>query len=747
MSSRRLSILIGTFALSVVAARVTSAQSLPRPEPGVTSQSELGTEKLPAGFIKEFGTMWTFEAAPLDYWKARYGFTPTQQWLDHVRLASIRLPNCSSSFVSSRGLVMTNHHCARECITAVSTPDSNLQEIGFVAKTQADERKCSGLYVDQLQGIEDVTPKVQKAITATTPARQVSQRNAAIDSLEKACETGPDVQCQVITYYQGGAYSLYRFKRFSDLRLVMAPEEAISFYGGDPDNFTYPRYDLDLSLMRVYENGQPYQPKDYLKWSREGAKESDPVFVTGNPGSTGRLLTVAQMEYLRDVQYPAQLSSYDRNLAVMEEMSKQDEETRRALENQIFSLKNSKKAVTGYLSGLQDSAVMAKKRAFERDFRRRINGDPKLKARYGTSWDAIATAQRQLAGISKQQRWYSFSGSPLLNVAGGLVRIPEQARLPDSLRLPQYRAGGLDLIKGSIAGPIETDPEAEKQILQAWLTQASKDLPVSDPYLTAFLDGRSPEVAAEAAVNGTKLADSTVRAQLLAGGSTAVASSKDPMIVLARKLNPIAMRVQQRAARLNDVVSANAEKVGRAIYAAYGRSLPPDATFSLRISDGVVKSYPMNGTMAPYKTSFYGLYARSAEFDDKPPFQLPERWKTHRTRLDLSQPLDFVTTNDIIGGNSGSPVINQNAEVVGLIFDGNIEQLPNRFLYTDESARAVAVHSRGLTEALRKVYEADRIADELEGAPTQARRIPLQGDSVRMKQAPARDSAAAGRGP
>ena len=427
--------------------------------------------------------MWTFEAPPLDYWKARYGFTPTQQWLDHVRLASIRLPNCSSSFVSSRGLVMTNHHCARECITAVSTPDSNFQEIGFVAKTQADERKCPGLYVDQLQGIEDVTPKIQKAITATTPAQQVSQRNAAIDSLEKACETGPDVQCQVITYHQGGAYSLYRFKRFSDLRLVMAPEEAISFYGGDPDNFTYPRYDLDLSLMRVYENGQPYQPKDYLKWSREGAKEGDPVFVTGNPGSTGRLLTVAQMEYLRDVQYPAQLSSYDRNLAVMEEMSKQDEETRRALENQIFSLKNSKKAVTGYLSGLQDSSVMAKKRAFERDFRRRVNADPKLKARYGASWDAIATAQRQLAGIAKQQRWYSFSGSPLLNVAGGLVRIPAQAKLPDSLRLPQYRAGGIDQIKASIAGPIETEPEAEKQMLQAWLTQASKDLPVNDPYL------------------------------------------------------------------------------------------------------------------------------------------------------------------------------------------------------------------------------------------------------------------------
>ncbi len=738
MFDRRLSILIGTLVLSVVVARTAPAQ--------VTSQSELGTEKLPAGFIKEFGTMWTFEAPPLDYWKARYGFTPTQQWLDHVRLASIRLPNCSSSFVSSRGLVMTNHHCARECITAVSTPDSNFQETGFVAKTQADERKCPGLFVDQLQGIEDVTQKIQKAITATTPAQQVSQRNSAIATTEKACETGPDVQCQVITYHQGGAYSLYRFKRFSDLRLVMAPEEAISFFGGDPDNFTYPRYDLDLSLMRVYENGQPYQPKDSLKWSREGAKEGDPVFVTGNPGSTGRLLTVAQMEYLRDVQYPAQLSSYDRNLAVLEEMSKQDEETRRALENQIFSLKNSKKAVTGYLSGLQDSAVMAKKRSFERDFRRRVNADPKLKARYGASWDAIASAQRQLAGIAKQQRWYSFSGSPLLNVAGGLVRIPEQAKLPDSLRLPQYRAGGIDLIKGSVAGPIETEPEAEKQMLQAWLTQASKDLPVNDPYLTAFLDGRSPEVAAEAAINGTKLADSTVRAQLLAGGSAAVARSKDPLIVLARKLNPIAMRVQQRAARLSDVTNANAEKVGRAIYAAYGRSLPPDATFSLRISDGVVKSYPMNGTVAPYKTSLYGLYARSAEFDDKPPFQLPERWKTHRSRLDLSQPLDFVTTNDIIGGNSGSPVINQNAEVVGLIFDGNIEQLPNRFLYTDETARAVAVHSRGLTEALRKVYEADRIADELEGVQGQARQIPIRGDSLRMAPSAQTDSSKAGQG-
>jgi hypothetical protein len=733
MRGLRFRSLLLTLGLIVLAVRPALSQ--------VTSPTELGAEKLPAGFIKEFGTMWTFEAPPLDYWKARYGFTPTKAWLDHVRLASIRLPNCSSSFVSSRGLVMTNHHCARECITAVSTPDSNFQEIGFVAKTQADERKCPGLFVDQLQSIEDVTDRIQHAVTATTPAQQMAQRTAAADSIEHGCETDPSTHCQVITYYQGGAYSLYRFHRFTDLRLVMAPEETISFFGGDPDNFTYPRYDLDLSLMRVYENNQPYQPKDYLKWSKDGAKEGDLVLVTGNPGSTGRLLTVAQMEYLRDVQYPAQLAAYERNLSVLRELAQKDEQTRRAVENDIFSLENSKKAVTGYLSGLQDSAVMAKKRAFERDFRRRIAANPKLKARYGSSWDAIAASQKELTALSKKQRWYGFGGSPLLNIAGGLVRIPEQAKLPDSLRLPQYRGDNIETLKNQVVAGLPTTPDQDREMLQAWLTQASKDLPLSDPYLSTFLAGRSPEVAAEAAVNGTKLADSTYRVSLLQGGSAAVASSKDPLIVLARKLNPIAMGVQRRAAKLNDVISANAEKVGRAIFAAYGRSLPPDATFSLRISDGVVKSYPMNGTLAPYKTSFYGLYARSAEFDDKPPFQLPERWKSHRDRLDLTAPLDFVTTNDIIGGNSGSPVINKNAEVVGLIFDGNIEQLPNRFLYSDEVARAVAVNSRGLTEALRKVYEVDRIADELEGV--QVSQAGARTDSLKTSPAPTKDSVTA----
>jgi peptidase S46-like protein len=732
MHGTRFGTLAALLGLSLILAEPTNAQV-------AVSAAPDSTAKLPPGYVKEFGTMWTFEAPPFDYWKARYGFTPTQGWLDHLRLASVRLPNCSASFVSSRGLVMTNHHCARECISAVSTADTNFQELGFVSKTQADERKCDGFYVDQLQSIEDVTDRIQGALKSKVPAQQVAQRNAAIADIEGGCKQETGLTCQVVSYYQGGIYSLYRFKRFDDMRLVMAPEEAISFFGGDPDNFTYPRYDLDLTLLRVYVNGAPFRPKDYLKWSANGAKEGDVVFVTGNPGSTGRLLTVAQMEYLRDVQYPAQLASYDRNLAVLQELSQRDEATRRALENDIFSLQNSKKAVTGYLSGLQDSSLMAKKRTFERDFRKRIAADPKLRARYGTAWDAIAKAQAEQTALAKQQRWYSFGASPLFNIAGGIVRVPEQAKLPDSLRLPQYRGQGVENIRNLILEDPKSNAEQDKQLLQGWLTQASKELPRNDPYLRTILGGRSPEVAAEAAVNSTTLADSATRAALIDGGSAAVAASKDPLIVLARKLNPIAMRVQQHSARLNDVISANAEKVGQAIFVAYGRSLPPDATFSLRISDGVVKSFPMNGTIAPYRTTFYGLYGRSAEFDDKPPFRLPERWKTHRDKLDLGQPLDFAFTSDIIGGNSGSPVVNKNAEVVGLVFDGNIEQLPNRFLFTDEVARAVAVHSEGIVEALRKVFEADRIADELEGRVA-VRQVQVQPDSLRRAPPTARDS-------
>ena len=668
-----------------------------------------------SGFVKEFGTMWTFDAPPLDYWEATYGFRPDQAWLDHVRLSTARIPGCSSSFVSVDGLLLTNHHCARSCISATSTPDSNYQETGFVARSFGEEKQCPGMYADQLQSIEDVTDRVRGAVTASDPATQVAQRDSIMALIRNECSESTGLNCQVVRFYQGGMYSLYRYRRFSDVRLVMAPEGQAAFFGGDPDNFTYPRYDLDMTLFRVYENGAPRRTDHFFSWSEFGAAEGELVFVIGNPGSTGRLLTMAQMEHLRDVQYPAQLAGYERQLEVLRVVAARSEEDRRRNENRIFGLENSHKAVSGYLTGLLDPTIMSKKDAFEADFRGRIAADPELQAKYGAAWDIIAEAQQELALLATQRNFYGFGGSQMLGMAGNLVRLPEQAQLPDSMRMAQFRGDRLDRLQSQMMQPLSFDIQAEQMTLAAQLRAAQEALPPDDPFLRAVLNGRTPEAAAGELYTGTRLGDLEVRIALLQGGAAAIVASDDPMIVLARAIDPLAIAVDERVSELDATISANAELVGQAIFAAYGKSLPPDATFTPRISDGVVKRYPMNGTVAPYKTTMYGLYARAEEFDHQDPWVLAPRWKERRDRLDLTTPLNFVSTNDIIGGNSGSPVINRNAEVVGLIFDGNIEMLPNRFIFTDEISRSVSVHSAAIIEALRKIYDADRVADELQG--------------------------------
>jgi hypothetical protein len=422
------------------------------------------------------------------------------------------------------------------------------------------------------------------------------------------------------------------------------------------------------------------------------------------------------MEYLRDVQYPAQLAGYQRQLAVIRQIAARSEEDRRANENRIFGLENSHKAVSGYLSGLLDEDRMARKAAFEGDFRRRIEADPELLAKYGGAWDAIAEAQGEVASFAAQSRYYGFGGSQLLGAAGNLVRLPEQTALPDSLRLPAFRADRLQLLQDQLTAEMSVDLGLEGLNLVAQLQAAQAELPAGDPFLEAVLEGSgTPEAAAHALLSRTRLADPQLRQSLMEGGAAAIAASDDPMIVAARAINPLAAEVAERAAPLNAVISANAELVGQAIFAAYGHSLPPDATFTLRITDGVVKRYPMNGTYAPYKTTLFGLYARAAEFDNEPPWQLAPRWQERRDLLDLSTPINFVSTSDIIGGNSGSPVINKDAEVVGLVFDGNIQFLPNRFIFNSAVARTVSVHSAGIIEALRKVYDAAWIADELQG--------------------------------
>jgi hypothetical protein len=664
--------------------------------------------------------MWTFDAPPMDYWKRTYGFAPDQAWLDHVRAASVRLSNCSSSFVSANGLVLTNQHCIRDCAVDISPPDTNYIQTGFVARTMREEKKCPGMYIDELVSIENVTQRVIGALTGESAEAQARQRADVITRIQDECAAQTGLTCQVVSLYHGGIYSVYRFRRYDDLRLVFSPEDPVAAFGGDYDNFTYPRHDLDVGLLRAYSGDKPLSPRNYLRWSANGPVEGEVVFIVGNPGSTGRLNTMTQMEFLRDVQYPATLGGYARALDIYRTLSARNETALRMYQNNIFSIENSQKAVMGYRRGLVDSLYMGKRAAFEAEFRARLAADPKYSA-FGTAYESIAGAQRELATIDAVRRYHSFgpalalAGSRLLTMAGQLVRVQEQLAAPDSVRLTAYRGNLATGIRAALLREQPIDTALEVRAIAAHLRAAQSELPANDPYLRAALSSRTPDEAAANLVRNTRVGDLAFRKSLLEGGVTAVASSPDPLIVLARTIDPLNRSVTKRAEQLTAVITRNTEKIGQALFATYGTALPPDATFTLRISDGVVKGYPNNGTFAPYKTTFHGLYNRTASFDGKPPWHLPPRWIERKDRLELSTPSNFVSTGDIIGGNSGSPVVNAKGEVVGVSFDGNIESLPNRFMFTTDAARAVSVHSRAITETLRRMYDAPAIAEELEG--------------------------------
>jgi hypothetical protein len=661
--------------------------------------------------------MWTFDNPPVKQLEKRYHFTPTQQWLDHVRLSCVRLNDGGSgSFVSAHGLLLTNHHVARGQLQKNSTAERDYVKNGFYAPTPDQEMKSPDLEVNVLISMENVTQAVVAALQgAKTPAEEFTRRKAAIANIERESMQKTGLRSDVVTLYQGGEYWLYSYKKYTDVRLVFAPEDQAAFFGGDPDNFTYPRYDLDMALFRVYENGKPLDTKDHLKWNAKGAGDNELVFVPGHPGRTQRLDTVAQLEYDRDYAEPLSLKLLRNRIAVLERYGAQGTEQARQVASMIFGLQNSVKAIDGRYKGLLDKSVMDKKRQDDEDFRAKVMANPEWKQAFGGAWDAIAGATRKAVSRARQQAYRNID-SQLAATAATIVDYVAEIKKPDGERLAQYHEAGLESLRHRLFSRAPTYPAMEIARMTGALEADVADLGPDDPFLKIVLDGRSPKEAATALVNGTKLADPAVRKQLVDGGEAAVAASTDTMIVLQRKLDPLRREmIKWQEDNVQSVQQEAGEKLGKARFAAYGKTTYPDATFTLRLSYGQVKGYPMNGTEAPYKTTFYGLFDRAASFDFDGPFYLPSRYKEGRDKLDLATPLDFVTTNDIIGGNSGSPVINRNAEIVGLIFDGNIESLVGDFVYDGTANRAVAVHTAGMTEALRKLYGTDRVVEELLG--------------------------------
>jgi len=657
--------------------------------------------------------MWTFDNPPIKQLKENYQFTPTAAWLDHLRLACARVGSASGSFVSAHGLLLTNHHVARRQLQSNSSAEHDYLRDGFYAATPEAEMKSPDLEVNVLVSMEDVTARVQAAVKRAGAAEeQFRARRAVTAEIARESEKATGLRSDVVSLYQGGEYWLYRYKRYTDVRLVFAPEQQIAFYGGDPDNFTYPRYDLDMALFRVYENGKPIEVKDYLNWNPQGVRDGDLVFVSGHPASTLRLSTVAQLENQRGVVLPDLVKRLKNEIETLRRYSAGGAEPARQAASEIFSRENSFKANDGRLKGLLDPQVMSLKQREESEFRARVRANPQWQALYGKAWDEIAGAMRESDQRAKLQ--FRATDSTLATIARQIVEYVAEIKKPDGERLAAYHDARLRSLKVRLFSPAPIYAPMEIAKLAGSLKLAIEELGPDDAFVKIALNGKSPRDAASEWVSGTKLAEAEERKKLIDGGEAAVGASQDSMIVLARRLDPLQREENKwNEDHVESVLQRASELLGEARFAAYGKNIYPDATMTLRLSYGKVAGYPMNGTNAPPRTTFYGLYDRAFSFHFEGPFALPARYREAQGKLDLATPLNFVTTNDIIGGNSGSPVVDRAGDIVGLIFDGNIESLVGDYVYDGAANRAVAVTTNAMTEALRKLYGAGRLVDEM----------------------------------
>lgn len=658
----------------------------------------------------DMGKMWTFDTPPAEYFKKTYNFTPDEKWFEKARLSALRFATyCSASFVSADGLVMTNHHCARESGVAVQKKGEDFLANGFYATKLADERKVPDLFVDQLVKIEDITARMQKIEDqGESDAEKTQLRDQAFETIKKEYQEKAGwkgLEIQTVSFYSGGRYSLYGFKRYNDVRVVFMPELQMGFFGGDPDNFTYPRYNLDCSFFRVYDdNGKPLHTDNYFKFNPDGVKDGEPVFVVGNPGSTGRLRTVDELEFDRDLVMPFTLQLLKNRSLALQEYNKTAKSD--SILNEIFSYENSLKAYKGRYDRMKDPVLMARKKDFEKTFKKAVQANPKLSASFGT-WDNISENVKILRAVRNDIA--IMQPNPLSR--GELLTFAQQ--LVDFASLSKTNPDRAATLKGTLKAFKPEIPSLEEAYLISHFEESVTFLKKDDEYLKVALGRKSPKEAAIAALKNTKLSDEAYVNSLLDGGATAIEASQDPLIKLARISQPRFMTGAIASRDANAKLNVERAKLGRLLYDVYGTSIPPDATFSLRISDGFVKGYNYNGTTAPIKTTYFGMYDRYESAKGEFPWSLPKRWLNPPLDL-LKAPIDFISTNDIIGGNSGSPMINQKLEAVGLIFDGNMESLPGYFIFApDAGNRTVSVHAGGMIAAMKHIYKANRLVEEL----------------------------------
>lgn len=661
--------------------------------------------------------MWTLDNLPYADLEKNYNFKPTPEWIQKSMRSAVRLAGgCSGSFVSPEGLVLTNHHCIISCVEDLSSKEQDLMNKGFLAHARNDEKQCPGMEVNRLEKTEDVTTRMQKALAGLSGKAFADAKKAEQSRIEKECvgDAGNKRRCDIVELYGGGQYHVYQYNRYQDVRLVFSPEYAAGFFGGDPDNFNFPRYNLDMSLLRVYDNGKPITNSDWFAINPKGAKENELVMTLGHPGTTQRLLTMAELETQRDLVLPFRLIFASEYRGLLLQYSREGEEQARIAQTELTIVENGIKARTGMFQSLLSPSVMQQKRNDENVFRRWVTSDTARKQQYGDPWQTISNTQSAwrnlyldyvmielgMGSLSQQVTW-----------ARTLVRGTAERDKPDAERLREFSQAALPGVQASLFAETPLYPEFEQLKLSWSLSKLRERLGVDDPIVKAILGKESPEAIAKNIVNNSKLGDAAVRKQLWESGSAATNKSDDPALVLARKLDEHGRKLRdQFDHQIEPVQKAALEQLSKARFAFKGTSVYPDATFSLRLSHGVIRGWDERGTQIKPFTDFAGLFDRATAYD---PFKLADTWAISKKKLDKKTRFNQVSTNDIVGGNSGSPLINTQGELVGLIFDGNIHSLGGSYFYDESVNRAVSVHSAAISEALKKIYKADGLVKEL----------------------------------